>query len=194
MRPGWGVRHPDLDAVLAEHQPVAAIEVAWRDGTLPLRASAYTSLARLPDDILTSVRCIVQVDDQVVVCTTADGHRHPWPGGRREPGETLTDTAAREVHEETGWLIDRASFRLLGWLHIEHLEPQDADWPYPHPDFLQLVGTGRAVERARTVSGEWSDTEGWEVASTLMTHEEVRRACVDDMSHLCPPFLDLIAG
>lgn len=193
MRPGWGARHPDLERILAIHRPVATVETAWRDGTLPLRAGAHTTVIDLPDALLTSVRCIVQVDDQLVVCTTANGDRHPWPGGRREPGETLVDTAAREVYEESGWLIEPGSFRLLGWLHVEYLEPQDPDWPYPHPDFLQAVCVARAVERARPESGEWSDTEGWEVASTLMPLPQVRRVCVDDMNALCTHFLDLIA-
>lgn len=192
MRPGWGVRHPDLDVVLATHEPVASLEVAWRDGTLPLRSSAFTSLARLPDEILTSVRCLVQVDSQVVVCTTAVGERHPWPGGRREAGESIVETARREVQEETGWLIEPLSFRVLGWLHIEYLEPQEADWPYPHPDFLQLVGTARASERCAATGAEWSDTEGWEVASVLVDLDRVAELCTGDIAPLSQPFLDLL--
>ena len=47
-----------------------------------------------------------------------DGLTHAWPGGRRQPGESFAETAAREVEEETGWLVRPGSFRLLGWLHL----------------------------------------------------------------------------
>jgi ADP-ribose pyrophosphatase YjhB (NUDIX family) len=192
MRPGWGVRHPDLEPILAAHAPSATVEVAWRDGTLPLRASAYTSSVDLPDEILTSVRCMVQVDEQLLVCTTASGSRHPWPGGRREAGESIIETARREVHEETGWLIDPASFRVVGWLHLEYLSTRPADWPYPHPDFLQLVGMARADLHGPPPGPGWSDTEGWEVASELVDPRHVPTICSDDIAPLCVPFLPAV--
>jgi ADP-ribose pyrophosphatase YjhB (NUDIX family) len=71
------------------------------NGTLPIRVSACTRVTPLPEELVTSVRCIVRVDNLLIYCQNSDG-RHPWPGGRRQPGESYVETAAREVHEETG--------------------------------------------------------------------------------------------
>lgn len=134
-----------------------------------MRISAYLGTAGIPDELITSVRCLVQVGDLVVVCTNRDGISHPWPGGRREPGETMPATAVREVHEETGWLVDEASLRQLGWLHLEYLRPLPASHPFPHPDFCQVVLAGRAIRRTGGRSASWTDTDGYEVSSQLMT-------------------------
>jgi ADP-ribose pyrophosphatase YjhB (NUDIX family) len=147
---------------------------------LPLRISAYLGAAAIPDELITSVRCLVQVGDKIVVCTNRDGVSHPWPGGRRRPGETPHATAAREVHEETGWLVDENSLRQLGWLHLEHLSPVPAGHPFPHPDFCQLVLAGRASERAGGPTAGWTDTDGYETSSTLMSIEDAWQAVSRD--------------
>lgn len=163
--------------------------VAWLDGTLPLRVSAHPVVADLPDDVVTSIRCLVIVGDRVVLCENADGC-HPWPGGRREPDETFVETACREVHEETGWRVIPDSVEVVGWLHLEHLTTQPADWPFPHPDFLQVVCVGRATERDDVQGGEWTDTEGWELRSTLVDLDEALSRT--DPSLCAGPFLDLL--
>jgi ADP-ribose pyrophosphatase YjhB (NUDIX family) len=190
LRPGYGVRHPALAPLLHARIPAAVVEFSWRDGTLPLRASSYIEVAALPDELVSSIRCFVVVGDRVVVCDTPDGC-HPWPGGRREPGESYTDTACREVREETGWLLDPASVVPVGWIHLEHLEAQPADHPYLHPDFLQLVCIGRATGREDDAV-EWVDTEGWEQASRLVSLDEARRQVTFDGAAGAIVFFDLI--
>jgi 8-oxo-dGTP pyrophosphatase MutT (NUDIX family) len=115
--------------------------------------------------------------------------RHVWPGGRRRPGESFAETAAREVEEETGWLLRPGSFHLLGWLHIEHLGPVADDHPYPHPGYCQVVGAAEAVERRGGVDGDWTDTEGQEVSSELMTIADGAQAV--EKEPLGRVFLDL---
>ncbi|MGW6449955.1 NUDIX hydrolase [Lentzea sp. NPDC055074] len=185
--PGLGERHPDVVRLLAAHTPAATDEVAWMDGTLPLRVGAHLGPADLPDELVTSVRCVVRVGELVVFCENADGG-HVLPGGRREPGETHADTARREVHEETGWLLDRESLRPLGWLHFEHLAPRRPGYLYPYPDFLQVVFQGVATERAG--GSDWVDTDGYELSSRLVTVAEARRTSLN--GPLATAFLALL--
>jgi ADP-ribose pyrophosphatase YjhB (NUDIX family) len=188
-RPGFGERHPDLAALLARHKPTATGETSWMGGAMPLRVSAYTTPIGLPDELVSSVRCLVQVGDLVVFCENADG-THPWPGGRRHPGETYADTAVREVHEETGWSLDRGSLWPLGWLHLEHLAPRRPNDPYPYPDLLQVVLHGTATDRDGDPNVSWADTDGYERHARLVTIDEARETTSTDL--LAPIFLDLL--
>lgn len=172
--------------LLFTQKPVATETTRWGEG-FRIRRTAYLGDVALPEAIVTSVRCIVSVGDELVVCTNVDGNSHPWPGGRREPGETFADTTRREVHEETGWLIEPSSMRPLGWLHIESLEPMPPNFPFPYPDVLQVVYVCRADERA---ADTWTDTEGYEAESCLMSLDDAYTAV--DGDPLSRPFLDLL--
>lgn len=85
------------------------------------------------------MRCVVVRDDRVLVCEDSHPATHIWPGGRREPGESLVETAVREVHEETGWNLDPTTIASLGVIHFEHTTAMPVDHPYPYPDFVQVV-------------------------------------------------------
>ncbi len=188
-RPGFGQRHPELAALLREQRPAGSHDVSWLDGAMPLRRSAYTTPADVPRDVVGSVRCIVRVGAHIVVCEN-EGGAHPWPGGRREPGESYIDTAAREVHEETGWLLDRDSLQLLGWLHLEHLAPRRPNDPYPYPDVVQVVFCGSACERDGGPDVTWADTDGYELGSRLLTVDEARKQ--PSIDPLAQYFFDLL--
>jgi len=182
-RLGYGSRHPELVAILQSLTPAASELTNW--GTLRLRISAYLSKRRLPDPIITSVRCLVEVDGQIVVTESPDDV-NVWPGGRREPGETMRQTAVREVYEETGWQVEAESLLLLGFLHLEHLAPPPADYAYPHPDFIQLVFRCRASTRA---SDDWRDLDGYVLRSWLDTPARARQHALAPVSL---PFLDAL--
>jgi 8-oxo-dGTP pyrophosphatase MutT (NUDIX family) len=183
--------HPGLAAAMRAGGPVATSETVWAEGTMPLRVSAYTTTPDLPLELISSVRCIVYVDgDRIVFCENADG-RHPWPGGRRNPGESFADTAAREVHEETGWLIERESLRPRGWLRFTHLGPEPAANQGPYPDFLQVVFTATATTRDGGRDVQWTDMDGgYEHTSSLLTLTEARRLTSTNL--LAHVFLDLL--
>jgi 8-oxo-dGTP pyrophosphatase MutT (NUDIX family) len=118
-------------------------EVVWGNGTLPLRIQTYLTNDLPPLEFVNSVRSLVFQDSEILVLRNRDG-LHILPGGRREMGETLEETAKREVREESGWEIDR--LRLLGLYHFHHLSPKPADYPYLYPDFLNIVYVSEASD------------------------------------------------
>jgi 8-oxo-dGTP pyrophosphatase MutT (NUDIX family) len=180
-RPGYGIRLPELIDVLHGLTPVTSQLVSW--GELRLRVSAYLSERRMPEPLITSVRCLVQIDGLIVVTESPDDI-NIWPGGRREAGETMRQTAVREVYEETGYQLAPEPLQLLGFLHLEHLAPPPADYAYPHPDFLQLVFCGSASDRQ---SDKWQDSDGYVQRSWLETPVRARQLDLDPVSL---PFLD----
>lgn len=123
-----------LTAFCARCQPQTVEQVTW--GDLRLQVTSYLCATLPPDAFITSVRAIVCNERAVLVVHDPDG-AHILPGGRREAGETLEQTLRREVLEETGWEIEQ--LHLLGVLHYHHLDPKPADYPYPYPDFLQII-------------------------------------------------------
>ena len=176
--------HPGLAKVLESAIPAAEHDTAWMDGAMPVRITAYPGpkadpnpnadpdpghIERLPLEIISSIRCIVRVGDRYVFCENKSS-RHPWPGGRRNPDETFAETAVREVHEETGWLLKPETMRPLGWLHLRHLGPEPEGNVGPYPDFLQLVFTAQADARDGDLpeDAEWQDVDDYELSSRLV--------------------------
>jgi len=191
-RPGYGMPHPDVLAVLRSASPVASQRIVWPGGLL-LDLAAYHPLLPLPSEFVTSVRCLVQVYDQVIVCETPDGP-HIWPGGRRMPGESYGATARREVHEETGRRIEERLLRPLGFLHYRIVDGRPDHYPYPHPDFLQIVYAtridgGDIGDRDLAGGTPWADVEGWEQGYHLHPLRDL-----DDLQVSAPQraFLDLL--
>jgi 8-oxo-dGTP pyrophosphatase MutT (NUDIX family) len=190
MEPGFGIRHPAIDSLMATSPPAVAVEEAsWFDGAMPLRISAHLGQRELPELLVSSVRCIVHVDDEIVVCTTPDG-ADPWPGGRREHGESYWQTARREVYEETGWLVRPDAFEMLGWLHFECLRALPDDHPYPHPDFLQVVYTAVAEQRATPVEATWVAADEWVQSSRLVAPAVAEKVVT---APCATPFLQALA-
>ena len=137
---------PALASYLARHTPVAETEVAWRDGAVRLRVTSYLSEELPPLEHISSVRCIVFRGDSVLVVREGDS-AHVVPGGRREAGETLRQTLARELLEETGWTVERP--RLAGVVRLRHLGPRPPDIPTAsplYPDFLWVIYAAEADE------------------------------------------------
>ena len=54
------------------------------------------------DSLLKFAVIIAKKDGKWVLCKHRDRNTYEVPGGHREPGETIMDTAKRELYEETG--------------------------------------------------------------------------------------------
>jgi 8-oxo-dGTP pyrophosphatase MutT (NUDIX family) len=130
-----------LAAFFAGRTPLAAERVVWPSG-IELLCTSYLVDTPPPLDLVTSVRCVVFRGDAVLVVRDPFGV-HVLPGGRRELGETLAATLRRELLEETGWSV--AEPRLLACLRFRHLTPKPEHYPFPYPEFLQLVYVAEAV-------------------------------------------------
>jgi 8-oxo-dGTP pyrophosphatase MutT (NUDIX family) len=143
-----------------------------------LRITAYTSPAQLPVELVVSVRCVVRCGDRVVICQEPDGKWMLLPGGRREPRETFQETLIREVHEETGRIVESSSLERIGWLHFEHLQPPPPGHPYPHPDFLNVVFVGDVLDSDSDEDQRWVDTDGYIQRSVAVPISEAHRLVV----------------
>jgi 8-oxo-dGTP pyrophosphatase MutT (NUDIX family) len=130
----------DLIYFLQSKTCLAEETAVW--GHLTLRETSYLCPDLPPLPYITSVRGVVLRPDEVLVIQDPES-LHILPGGRREAGEPLLQTLQRELLEETGWQV--ANVKLLGFKHFHHLTPKPPDYPYPYPDFLQVVYVGTAV-------------------------------------------------
>lgn len=139
-----GLNHnDDIRAFLAGKTPFFETKTRWSEGTLPLRVRYFLSNEQPPQQLVTSVRCLVMKGDSVLVVHNREGC-HILPGGRCEEGESLEQTLRREVAEETGWTIESVS--RLGFIHLEHLGPKPMGYRFPHPHFFQIVYAARASD------------------------------------------------
>lgn len=129
-----------------------------------LMVNGYLGDQLPPDEYITSVRAIVlrQLPSaQRAVLVVQDPHSyHIIPGGRREQGETLAQTAMREVVEETGWQVTIG--QLLGFLHFQHLTPLPPEIQGAKPTFVQLIYLAEPhnyCAEAREVNGDEIDAK-----------------------------------
>ena len=134
-----------MDAQLADYlgalAPALTLEEHW--GALRFALTAYLTDSLPPLDYVTSVRAIVRREGSVLVVRDPV-NTHILPGGRREPGESLIETLRREALEESGWSL--VEIRQIGIMHFHHLTENPDAYPYPYPDFAQIVCTARADE------------------------------------------------
>jgi 8-oxo-dGTP diphosphatase len=84
-----------------------------------------------PDELISNVKVIGRCDGGVVVFETEQGWRNV-PGGTREPGETLTEAADRELYEEVGARL-KGPLEWIGAFRVDHsvAGPYRPHLPFP---------------------------------------------------------------
>ena len=158
------------DVVAAGAQPVEGRRVvrALAESGLRMRKrKGDRGVARVRADLPDGSSAVVdlirggrEVDERRVFCAAvlvvdAGGdhlvvhsvRRRQWgpPGGEREPGESVRETAVRELHEETGLVADPAALVPVGYERFRDLG-DGTTWP-PGRDLLQLYRLDLAVRR-----------------------------------------------
>jgi 8-oxo-dGTP pyrophosphatase MutT (NUDIX family) len=134
-----------LETFLQRHAVSDETKAVWSG--VRLHVTSYLSEELPPVGLVSSVRCVLLRagetgrTHEVLVVREQNG-AHLLPGGRREPHETLEETAQREVLEETGWTM--TAMRRLGFRHYRHLTPRPEGYKYPYPDFLHVIFAARA--------------------------------------------------
>lgn len=160
---GWAARFPALFA--QQHIDYAGVTVRL-------------TTAPAPDDLVNRLHLVAMTaDGSVVVCRSTEGWRF-LPGGTREPGESITALARRELLEEAGATALGppsifASFRVHSSRpepYRPHLAHPDAIWAYGMCP-VELTGPptcppdGEEVVEVATLPPE-------EAASWLARHDE----------------------
>jgi hypothetical protein len=101
----------ELFRFLGKLQPIARERATW--GAMKLRVDVYLTTELPPSSYVTSVRAVLFVDTGCALLHNVDDC-HVLPGGRRESNESLSETLARELMEETACVIRRSRVRRPG--------------------------------------------------------------------------------
>ena len=161
---GWAARFPRLFAP-------AHIDYANVDVTFTTQDS--------PDELISRLHCVAtDPEDRVIVCRTAD-----WrflPGGTREPGESLAETAARELVEEAGAKIT-GPLSIFGGQLATSLNPEPYRPHQPHPNSCWAF----AVTTAEIIGPPLNPPDGEQVLDVLALAPGPAADWLDDHDPVC---------
>lgn len=120
-------------AVDASRYPALAAERYWPWGRQHVE---FRLLDDVPDALVASVNLVPFEADRIVLAHV-DGGSWELPGGTREPGEAIDETARRELLEEAGAVLD--TFAPFGGWFCRSEDEQPYRPHLPHPEFWRLV-------------------------------------------------------
>lgn len=162
-----------LTAFLRGRSPLAEEEIVWSGGGLRLVQTRSTfpleRKASPPLQLVTSVRALLTRGSDIMVVRDPAG-RHIVPGGRLADGEELLDALERELLEETGWCV-RCELVPFAMFHYHIRSSRPDGYPYPYPDFLQLI---YQAEAGRYDSGK-IEVGGYELEAGFRARGAVKR-------------------
>jgi 8-oxo-dGTP diphosphatase len=129
MSQRWAAEYPEL---------FTPSSFAW-GGLGDHRLEIEFTLEEPPDALVANVKVIGRTSTGIVVCGTDQGWRM-LPGGTREPGETIAETASRELYEEAGGVIT-GPLTWVGAFRVDALktEPYRPHLPYPISYWLYVA-------------------------------------------------------
>jgi len=164
MGQDWAARFPRLFA--PAHIDYANVDVIF--GTQDF-----------PDELISRLHCVAtDPAGRVIVCRTQD-----WrflPGGTREPGESLAETAARELLEEAGAKIT-GSVSIFGGQLAASLNPKPYRPHQPHPVSCWAF----AVTTAELTGPPQNPADGEQVLEVLALDPEPAADWLDDHDPVC---------
>ena len=127
---------------------------------LRLRQRTFVADEHPPDPMASSVRTVVfRRSSVVVVSDRLNVGGHVTPGGQREAGETVEQTARREVLEESGWAV--GPLKPFGFHYFQHLDAEPPPgFPFPWCDFTNplFVAEGLSWSRRALLRGDEIET------------------------------------
>lgn len=164
MQADWGSRFPRLFAP-------AHIEYA--------NADVIFSTDDVPDELISRLHCVAtDTDGRVIVCRT-DVWRF-LPGGTREPGETLDETAGRELLEEAGAKIN-GPLSIFGGQLATSRNPRPYRPHQPHP----VSCWAYAVTTAEIIGPPQIPADGEQVIQVLALDPVEAAHWLDDHDPVC---------
>jgi 8-oxo-dGTP diphosphatase len=164
MQPDWALRFPALFAP-------AYIDYA--------NADVLFSTDELPDEMVSRLHCVaIDPDGRVIVCRTED-----WrflPGGTREPGESLEQTASRELLEEAGARIT-GPLAFIGAQVATSRNPGPYKPHQPHPVSYWAF----AVTTAEVIGPPSNPDDGEQVLDVLALDPQAAYGWLADHDPVC---------
>lgn len=164
MQPDWATRFPRLFA--PAHVDYANVDVIFKTQDLT-------------DELISRLHCVATDPyGRVIVCRTKD-----WrflPGGTREPGESLEQTAARELLEEAGARIT-SPLTIFGGQLATSRNPQPYRAHQPHPVSCWAF----AATTAEIIGPPQIPDDGEQVLEVLALDPDRAAAWLDDHDPVC---------
>lgn len=129
------------------------------------------------DKVCKQVYVWIVTKDKYVVIVSKDGKQWQLPGGKPQPDEDLSETAVREVHEETSLDISELSdsLRFLGYQTVKDVESEEP--PYLQVRYLlELNSEAAALEfGAQNEDSRQSEKDIIRFVGAVSLHELVER-------------------
>ena len=167
-----------LKRFLQGRTPLAKERLDWSGSGKEFVQTRFTyaleAAASPPLRLVTSVRALLTRSAEIMVVRDPGGV-HIVPGGRVDDGEGLLDALKRELLEETGWSVRREP-TCIGLFHYYVHSPKPVDYPYPYPDFLQLLYKAQADRHIPSAM----EVGGYELGTQFRPRAEVERMPLTD--------------